>query len=273
LVAALLFSTGGAAIKASSLTSWQIASFRSGVAALALCFLMPRARRGWTWRTLITSIAYAFTLVFFVLATKYTTAANAIFLQSTAPFYLLLLGPLLLKEPITRTNLSVIALVGTGASLLPFAGQTVAMTAPDPARGNIFGALSGISWALTLAGLRWLGRRESGDDSGGTVLLGNVLACVGTLAFALPVRQASAVDLAAILYLGIFQIGLAYVALTRSMRQVPALEASTLLLVEPVFNPIWTWLVHGERPTLGATLCGMLIIFGAFAGVLRRNAW
>ena len=93
LAAAFLFSTGGAAIKATALTSWQVACFRSGVAALALLALVPAARRGWTRRTLIAALPYAATVLLFVLANKLTTSANAIFLQSTAPLYLLLLGP------------------------------------------------------------------------------------------------------------------------------------------------------------------------------------
>ncbi len=62
IAAALLFSTGGAAIKASSLTSWQIAGFRSGVAAVVLLACFPEARRGWTRRILLTGAAYAATL-------------------------------------------------------------------------------------------------------------------------------------------------------------------------------------------------------------------
>ena len=167
------------------------------------------------------------------------------------------------------------AAVGTGAMLLPFAGQIGSATAPDPARGNLYGALAGLTWALTLAGLRWLGRSQTTtDDSAATVLVGNIFACLFSLPFAWPVTHAAPIDYGVILYLGVFQIGLAYVALTRSIRYVPALEAATLLLIEPVFNPIWTWLVHGERPTGLALFCGLLIIFGTFGGVWwfqRRN--
>src|SRR6185436_18210309 len=100
IAAAALFSTGGAAIKATSLTGWQVASFRSAVAAAALAAFLPGARRRWTWGTVAVGAAYAATMVLFVLSNKLTTAANTIFLQSTAPLYLLLLGPWLLHEPI-----------------------------------------------------------------------------------------------------------------------------------------------------------------------------
>src|SRR5678815_307458 len=104
MAAALLFSTGGAAVKAVSLTGWQVASFRSGVATLVLLLAVPGVRRQFRWGMLPVAAAYAATLILFVLANRLTTSANAIFLQSTAPLYLLLLGPLLLREPIRRND-------------------------------------------------------------------------------------------------------------------------------------------------------------------------
>ena len=114
LDAAALFSTGGAAIKAATITSWQVASFRSGIAAFALIVLVPAARRGWTWKLAPVGTAYAVTLVLFVLSTRLTTGANAIFLQSTSPLYILVLAPLLLHERIRRGDLFLIAAIGLG---------------------------------------------------------------------------------------------------------------------------------------------------------------
>jgi drug/metabolite transporter (DMT)-like permease len=97
LGAALLFSTGGAAIKGTALGAFQVAGFRSGIAALAVAVLVPQARRGFSLRLLPATLAYAATLISFVVATKLTTAAAAIFLQSTAPIWVLVLAPLLLR--------------------------------------------------------------------------------------------------------------------------------------------------------------------------------
>ena len=105
LAAALLFSTGGVAIKACTLSGWQIASFRAFIAAATFLILVPEARRGYTRRNAMVAVIYAATLILFVNATKLTTAANAIFLQSTAPLYVLLLGPLLLHEHLRRGDL------------------------------------------------------------------------------------------------------------------------------------------------------------------------
>lgn len=268
--AALLFSTGGAAIKACSLSSWQVASFRSGIAALVLWLSLPGARRGWSRRTFAIGLAYAATMILFVLANKSTTAANAIFLQSTAPLYLLLLGPLVLREPVRKSDLAVISAVAVGAILLLFGSQTAAATAPNPARGNLFAAVAGATWAMTIAGLRWLGKYSaSADAAAATVIAGNLIAFAVCLAPALPVGHASVADVTVLLYIGVFQVALAYVFLTRSLREVPGLEAATLLLIEPVFNPVWTWIVHGEKPGPAALLGGVLIVAAAFAG----TAW
>ncbi len=263
--AAFLFSTGGAAIKACSLTSWQIACFRSATAAVTLFALLPQARRGWRPRTWLVGIAYAATLVLFVLATKMTTSANAIFLQSTAPLYLLVLGPLLLREPIRRVDLFVIAAVAVGAILLLFGTERAAATAPNPSLGNLLGLCTGLSWAVTLTGLRWVAKRGDDAESPTTIVTaGNLLAFLACLPFALHITRIAFTDAAVLLYLGIFQIGLAYTALAHSIRYVPGLEAATLLLIEPVFNPIWTWLIHGERPSALALLGGTLIIVASF---------
>ncbi len=259
VLAALLFSTGGAAIKSSSLTGWQVASFRSGVAALTLLLFVPATRRGWGWRPALVGVAYAATLILFVTANKLTTSANTIFLQATSPVYLLLLGPLFLKEPVRRRDLWVVTAVLTGLLLFFVGTETPVATAPDPARGNLLALLSGLCFAVTIAGLRWLSR--GAEDHGlATVALGNLIAFIWGLPFALPVLAATTADWAVILYLGAIQIGLAYACLTRGLRYVPALEASLLLMVEPVLNPIWSWMVHGERPSHWALLGGALII-------------
>jgi drug/metabolite transporter (DMT)-like permease len=263
VAAAALFSTGGAAIKATSLTSWQVAGFRSGIAAAAVLLLVPASRRGWSWRTPVVGIAYAATLLLFVLANKLTTSANAIFLQSTAPLYLLLLGPLLLKEPIRRRDLGFMLAIGVGLACFFVGTEPPVRTAPDPVRGNILALASSVTWAFTLLGLRWLG--SAGGDEGGSfasVVAGNLIAFGVALPIALPVLHATPADWATLAYLGVIQIGLAYVLLTRGLRHVPAFEASILLLCEPVLNPVWSWLVHGERPGAWA-LGGGAAILGA----------
>jgi drug/metabolite transporter (DMT)-like permease len=133
-------------------------------------------------------------------------------------------------------------------------------TAPDPRRGNLLAALSGLAWALTLTGLRWLSHSTGQRSALATVVAGNALATAFCLPMAVPVPAFGVSDAVTILYLGAVQIGVGYLCLTRGMRQVPAFEASILLLLEPVMNPVWTWLVHGERPAALALAGGAVIV-------------
>jgi DME family drug/metabolite transporter len=271
VAAAILFSTGGAAIKAASFTGWQVASFRSAVAAAALLLVVPEARRGWSWRIAPVGAAYAATLILFVLATRLTTAANAIFLQSTAPLYLLLLGPWLLREPIRRSDIVYILAIAAGMSLFALGGERAVATAPNPHAGNVRALASGLTWALTLAGLRWLSRRKAGSAGMAAVTAGNIMAFLAALPMALPVTSAGPSGVAVILYLGIFQIGLAYWCLTRAVRHVTAFEATTMLLLEPVLNPVWAWLIHGERPGAWPLAGGAVILSATLMNTWRQS--
>ncbi len=259
--AAVLFSTGGAAIKASDFTAWQTTCLRSGIAAIAIWLMTREARRPWTGRTLVVGAAYAATLTLFVLANRLTTAANTIYLQSTAPLYLALLAPWLLREPTRRQDLAFMAAVGLGLALFFVGVDPPADTAPDPVRGNLLALASGFFWALTVCGLRWMG--SAGGERGSAavaVVAGNVIAFFAALPFALPLGSHAVGDWALIGYLGVFQIALAYVLVTRALTTIPALEASLVLLIEPVLNPVWAWIVQGERPGAWALIGGGVIL-------------
>jgi DME family drug/metabolite transporter len=260
LGAAVLFSTGGAAIKATELDGWQIASLRSGVAALALYLMAPAARRGWTRQAALVGVAYAGCLTLFVLANRLTTAANTIFLQSTAPLYILFLGPWLLKEPIRKQDFGFMLAVGLGLVLFFIGVQQPAATAPDPDRGNLLALASGFCWALAVCGLRWLSMDEKRGSPVAAVVSGNVTAFLLSLPMALPIGSHGIADWAIIGYLGVFQIALAYIFVTNAIRLIPALEASMILLLEPVLNPVWAWVIQRETPGAWALLGGAIIL-------------
>jgi DME family drug/metabolite transporter len=291
VAAAVLFSTGGAAIKSAQFTGVQVACLRSAVAALAVWLMVPAARRGWSWKVLPVGAAYAATLVLFVLANKLTTSASTIYLQSTAPLYLLVLAPWLLRERIRRPDVMLMVAVAAGLLLVVLGQGAPVATAPDPARGNLLAALSGLTWALTVCGLRWLSADPAGGgaveaaaveptEAGGAavraVVAGNALAGLACLPWALPLGSHGAVDWAVILYLGVFQIGVAYVLVTSGLRAVPAFEAAILLLVEPALNPLWAWLVERENPGAwalagGAVILGSTLVKTAFDSRAARS--
>ncbi len=267
-----MFSTGGAAIKACTLDAWPLACLRSAIAAIALVCFLPNARRGWTWRAALTGIAYAATLITFVVANKLGPAANAIFLQATAPLYLLFLGPLVLREKTATRELGTFACIGVGL-LLMMSGEGGGWHWTS---GDLAGLASGVAWAFLLTGLRWLAKSGDRGTAEASVTLGNLIAFAVCLPFAgsrtlagFEPRNATI-----LLYLGVFQIGLAYAFVVRSVRSVPALEAAALLLVEPVLNPVWAWILQGERPASHVVAGGAAILTGVLGGAVasRKSA-
>jgi drug/metabolite transporter (DMT)-like permease len=280
LGAAALFSTGGAAIKAVHLAGWPVAFMRSGIAAAALLLLVPETRRRPSGRMLAVAACYACTMVLFVLANKLTTAASTIFLQATAPLFVLLLSPWLLHERSRRGDVATMAAIAVGLVLLVTGLPEASVTAPQPLRGNLLAAMTGLTWGLTILGMRALGRRGAvavpgaaagpsapeanpanpADEAVRAAFWGNVLAAAAALPWTFPLAATTATDWGVLAFLGLFQIAFAYRLLTRGIGGVPALEASLLLMLEPVLSPVWAWLVHGERPGPRVLGGGFLIL-------------
>ncbi|WP_322796766.1 DMT family transporter [Tepidiforma sp.] len=265
LGAAVLWSTGGLFIKWVSLDAPGVTMWRSLFAALTIAVLVrPRLEMPWrtprlTWGI---AVAYALTLVMFVAATKLTTAANAIFLQYTAPVYLLFAGPIFLKEPTTRLDLATVAVAFAGMGLF-FVGRLEG----DALAGNALALASGVTLAAMFLLLRAPGCSAETRPAG--MLLGNLL-LVAALAIVNAARAEPGLfapslrDLAGLVFLGVVQIGLAYLLFGYGMATVGALEASLIGLLEPVLNPVWVLLFLGERPGRWAVLGGAVII-GAVA--------
>lgn len=268
LASAVFFSTGGAAIKLAQVSGWQVACLRAGIGGLTLALLLPSARTGWTRGAVLVGCAYAFQGVLFALANKLTTAANTILLQATAPLYVVALAPWLLRERPAGRDLASLVVIAAGLMLIVRGEVPSAPTAPDPALGNALAMASGVGWACTVVGLRWLASDPARGATMAAVIAGNAISCLVCLPFALPFGDLVPRDVLVLGYLGVFQIGASYACLTAGVSRVPALEAALLLLLEPVANPVWAWLVHGETPGTGTLTGGALILS---ATVLR--AW
>ena len=181
-----------------------------------------------------------------------------------------MLSPVFLGERFRPRDGAFLVVLAIGMLLCVVGRPAATATAPNPALGDLLGAASGFVWALTLVTLRYVGRADTvGASTISAVVAGNAFACLGALPIAWPLPAAPPAQWATLVYLGVFQIGLAYVLLTAGIRHVPALEASVLLLLEPALNPVWAWLVHGETPGPWAIAGGILILG---ATILRTAA-
>lgn len=251
--AALLWSSGGLFIKVAPMPALAVAGGRSLVAGIFYLLVLRPNLRAARWST---AAAYAGCIVTFVTATRLTTAANAIFLQYTGPAYVLLLSPWLLEEPFRAIDGLCVLLSLAGMSLF-FVGKVET----GQAFGNALGIISGIFFALTIVLLRRDAKAGRGDALPSTAL-GNLIAAAVTLPWmwqALP-QMTTARGAGVLLYLGVVQLGLAYVLFIRGVRKVPAAEASLISMLEPIFNPIWVLLGTGEKPGPWAIAGGAIVI-------------
>ena len=273
LAAALLFSTSGAAIKFLALDVWQVAGLRGLVAGLALLVMLPEARRGWSYRTVLLGIGYGASTITFALANRLTTAASAIFLQSTSPVFILLLGPALLGERARRRDLGVLAAMGAGMTLFFVGMDRPGRVASNPLAGDLIALLSALSWGLTIIGSRRVGRGPDGPGAvAGSAAVGNLLSFLFCLPFGPVLSGVTVGQGAVLLYLGVFQLGLAYVLMARALPHVRALEVSLLLLVEPVVSPLWAFLLVREVPGAWSLVGGAIILVATVVNARTTDA-
>lgn len=261
LAAAVLWSTGGLFIKWVSLDAIGITLWRSVFAGLtlALVFRVPlRVPPGERLLTFAIALSYAAMLLLFVVATRLTTAANAIFLQYTAPLYVVVLSRWLLAERPSAVDVGCVV-VAVGGMALFFVGRIEA----SDVKGNLCAIASGIAFALFLTFSRWRGSTPNTRPR--AMVLGNAGLAIAMLV-ALGVRRDSAPftpsldDAAALVFLGVVQIGLAYVCFTFAIARITALEAALIGMLEPVLNPVWVFLALDERPGWWAVAGGAVII-------------
>ena len=254
--AALLWSTGGLAIKLVPLSAPGVVFWRSFVSGLFLLAVFRPSRERWRHAAPSTVVVYALMILTFVSATKMTTAANAIFLQYTGPLYVLALAPFLLKERFRKVDAAAVGVALVGMSLF-FVGRLDA----GALQGNLVAVVSGLFFGLTILLLR----RDASGDALPSVIAGNLVAAALALPFAWGHLALDTRGVALVLFLGIFQMGISYVLFVKGLRTVPAAEASLLGMLEPTFNPLWAFLGLGERPS-GWALVGGVIVLLAVAG-------
>ena len=255
LAAAIIWSSGGLFIKWTTLSGLELSFGRSLLAAITVALFTRREGFGLNRITLIASVLYAALLLLFVLATKETTAANAIFLQYTAPLYVLVLEPIFYKEKFRQRDRITVIFCVIGMSLF-FVGKL----RPQDVTGNLLALASGICFAAYFLLLRHPSARAVNRAS--SVIYGNLLVVLVAAPAGLPALATITLhDALSVIYLGVVQIGVAYTLFTLGMaRGIRSLDAGIVGYIEPVLNPVWVFLVIGERPSRWALIGGAIIV-------------
>jgi drug/metabolite transporter (DMT)-like permease len=246
LGAALCWSLAGVLFK---YVGWSGLAASGGRGLIAASFLLAVSWRSlrftWSGVQIGAALAYAACTVLFALANKLTTAANAILLQYTAPIWVALLGAWLLREHPTRGDWATIVVSLGGLGLFLYDGLHL-------------GQLTGVLVALAVMTI--LMRRQKDGSALESIILGNLIGFVVGLPALIHAPPLPATGWAALLLLGVVQLGLSYLLYARAIKHVTALEAVLIPVLEPVLNPLWVMLTVGERPSPPALLGGVIVL-------------
>lgn len=250
VITATLWSSGGILIKSVNANPLAIAGVRSAIAAVLMLLALGKPKINWSLAQIGAAVSYAATVILFVAATKYTTAANAILLQYTAPIYVAFLGAWLLKEKTKFYDWITIIIVIIGMALF-----FLDHLSTKGILGNALGMASGLSFAF----LHILMRKQKDGSPWESAFLGNVLTAI----IGLPFLFESFPDATGWFYLsilGTIQLGISYILYAKAIKHATALEAVLILVLEPILNPVWVFLFLGEAPGPWASVGGVIVL-------------
>ncbi len=250
LAAAILWSLGGVLIKSIDWTPLAIAGSRSLIAIVVIGLVMPGVGRKISWRILPGALAYAGTVVLFVIATKLTSAANAIFLQYTAPIYIAIISPWVLHERTKPRDWLLILVALCGVALffvdqLSFAGLS--------------GVIAALASGMSFAWLTVFMRRHRNESPESILLLGNILTLLFASPWMFPFANLERNGIW-ILLLGVLQLAIPYLLYSRAIKHIRALDAAIISIIEPILNPIWVILVKGEHASRWSIIGGAIVL-------------
>ena len=270
--AAFLMSTNGLFIK---LLPWHpvtMAGIRSMVAFVFLGILRlvsppPKGTKNPVFPLLAAAVLFSVTIYLFFIANKLTTSANAIMLQYGAPIWAAILAWFLLKEKPHWEHWAALALVFGGLALIFRDGL-----GRGALSGNAIAVLSGITFGAHSVFLRML---KNGNPADAMLLTHLICALIGLPFIFLYPPTLTFSSVMSILFMGIFQIGLASLLFAFGLKIISAVEALLIDSIEPVLNPIWVLAITGEKASIAALTGGasiiLAVVFSSLIGIRREK--
>lgn len=263
VLCALLWSSGGILIKLVDWNAFAISAVRSIVACLFICIALKKlpffrirkddgtTDRSATLNLWLAALSYALTMIFYVLGNKMTTAANTILLEYTSPIYIIMFGPLLLGEKNRISDYISVVVVMAGMVLFFSEGLDGGNMA-----GNIIAAFSGVAFGFCTIFMR----RQKPEYSINSFMLAHIMTFVTCIPFAFLAGAPSARSCLGLVLLGVFQIGIPSILYSVGLKNVRALTATFVSMIEPLMNPVWVMLFAGEVPSWQCFVGGALIL-------------
>ncbi len=261
VISAILWSTGGLLIKSIDWHPMAIAASRSIIAITIIYAYMKRLQKKsevkepivtFNKTSIFGGISYAMLGLLFITATKLTTAANTIILQFTSPIWVVLFSVVFLKKFVRKEEILSILVIFVGIVLF-FVDSLEA----GHILGNILALFSGVAMALTILMMK----QDPNVKPIEITLIGNMI--VAILGFGFIFGQSFTFEnIAMVLFLGIFQLGLPYILFCIALVNLTAIDGVLIPIIEPILNPLWVFLLQGE--TIGSTaMLGAVIVLSS----------
>jgi len=263
VLGATIWSTGGLCIKLLPFDPFTILFYRSVFAAST--FLVVFRRKALTLTPVVVAVGleYAGLATCFVVATKITTAANAVLLQYTAPIYVFLLEPILFKFKLSKLNIVTVVVCFVGMLLF---------FAEDIGGGSVKGNLISLASGVLLAAMMLTQRYNKPENYDAGLFWGNIFIALICAPWALRSAPPTLEHWMLFFILGVIQIGLGYMLFNYGLKRTLAIESILLAMMEPILNPVWVFLGYHEQPGLW-TIVGGLVILGMLAVQVVLSEW
>jgi drug/metabolite transporter (DMT)-like permease len=263
IAASVLWSLSGLAVKLAAMDPLAFAMWRSLAGAAALGIAVNFASGRWPrakWM-LPTVVCYTAVVSLLLAAMTFGTAARGILLQYTGPVFCALFAWLFQRRRIGRYTFVALLVAGAGIAVM-IAGSP----AGDGWVGPTCGLLSGVAFGALILLLEKVNRAGGGDvnpiaitflNNAGAAAILVVICVLARTPILGDARQMTIVTLT-----GVIQLAIPYALFQIALKHVAPVDASLLILLEPVLNPIWVALAVGEHPDW-ATLVGGAAILAA----------
>lgn len=254
VICAMLWSIAGIFMKLLPWNGFAVASIRSLFAGLTISLYMLITHRKFTLnrKTLISGVMTGCVYICFACANKMTTSANAIVLQFTSPVFIVVFSALFKKQRIRKADMITVLITLLGISLFFFD-----QLKPGYVLGNFVAILSGI----LMAGMFMLVGDLDGESRYSAITIGQVFTFLVGLPVVLVTRpEITGVSAAAIIILGVLQLGISYILYVKASTHCSALACCLLGVIEPLLNPVWVAIFAGEKPGIFALIGGVIVI-------------
>ena len=265
---AFLWSIAGLFIKVIDWNPYAIAGLRSFIASFVLLIYLKKPQFTFSFPQIAAAAANAITMLLFVVANKETTAANAILLQYVAPIFTAFIGAILLKEQ-ARIEHWLGFIIASIGMIIMFMGKL--------SGGQMLGNILSLSSAVTFSLFFVFMRMQKNDSPFESILLSHwiIAGICLIISFFIPVPDFTVQSIGAIVILGVIQLGITSILFVVAIKRITAISANLIAIIEPVFNPLWVFIVLNESPGINSIIGGIIIVSAVTAVSIisnRRNS-